>query len=603
MDRNSLAALQQAANLFAQDDLDGAEVICQKLLIEVPQAVDAQHLLALIKKKQGLSSEAEALFQNCLNLQPGRADIQANLGNLYKSMGNLEQAERQYQKALHHDSSFRPARLGLARLLCEMGEYDAAEQQALALLDKNRADAEAWVNLGVSQRGREHYAEAEEAYLKAIALKPAYGVARHNLGALLIQINRPEDALSQLELAMTHGVTGPEIDFNRASALVGLNQFEDASLVLSKLVTSFPQNIEALELLAKIRYMRGEDDFAQEFADAAKQLPSNIELQIRYARILQGADLYETAEKVLLDALTINPAVPDLYCALAAVRQLAGKYEEALTSAQKAAELEGNVIRSADLVIDAMMALGRAQEALPIIQEARQRSPLNQWYVAMEATAARMLGDSLYENYYNYDDFVQRFELQPPTGWLSMEAFNADLITVLKQRHQFDTRPLDQSLRHGTQTHTSLLTDPDPVLKAFLDCLKKPIAEYRDKLGNDSSHPLLARNKGRDEIIGCWSVLLHQEGYHVNHVHPEGWLSSAYYVATPPEIESGENKAGWIKFGEPRFPVPGVTAEKFIKPKAGTLVLFPSYMWHGTVPIQGDEPRMTIAFDVVTRPD
>jgi hypothetical protein len=28
------------------------------------------------------------------------------------------------------------------------------------------------------------------------------------------------------------------------------------------------------------------------------------------------------------------------------------------------------------------------------------------------------------------------------------------------------------------------------------------------------------------------------------------------------------------------------------------LVLFPSYMWHGTTAIQGDDPRLTIAFDV-----
>jgi hypothetical protein len=28
-------------------------------------------------------------------------------------------------------------------------------------------------------------------------------------------------------------------------------------------------------------------------------------------------------------------------------------------------------------------------------------------------------------------------------------------------------------------------------------------------------------------------------------------------------------------------------------------VLFPSYLWHGTNPIRGEEPRLTIAFDCV----
>ena len=31
---------------------------------------------------------------------------------------------------------------------------------------------------------------------------------------------------------------------------------------------------------------------------------------------------------------------------------------------------------------------------------------------------------------------------------------------------------------------------------------------------------------------------------------------------------------------------------------AFVLALFPSYMWHGTVPFEDEQPRMTIAFDM-----
>ncbi|HSN70518.1 MAG TPA: putative 2OG-Fe(II) oxygenase, partial [Steroidobacteraceae bacterium] len=58
-------------------------------------------------------------------------------------------------------------------------------------------------------------------------------------------------------------------------------------------------------------------------------------------------------------------------------------------------------------------------------------------------------------------------------------------------------------------------------------------------------------------------------------------------------------KSGWIKFGEAGKPTPGAGPAWFVKPRVGRLVLFPSYMWHGTVPITGDSPRMTIAFDAV----
>jgi uncharacterized protein (TIGR02466 family) len=119
------------------------------------------------------------------------------------------------------------------------------------------------------------------------------------------------------------------------------------------------------------------------------------------------------------------------------------------------------------------------------------------------------------------------------------------------------------------------------------------------RLGRDPSHPVSARNTGAAVIVDAWSVHLRREGFHVNHLHPEGWISSAYYVDVPEEAADPQLKAGWLKFGEPRFPVPGLTPEKYVQPRAGRLVLFPSYFWHGTNPIHGEHARMTVAFDAV----
>jgi hypothetical protein len=38
---------------------------------------------------------------------------------------------------------------------------------------------------------------------------------------------------------------------------------------------------------------------------------------------------------------------------------------------------------------------------------------------------------------------------------------------------------------------------------------------------------------------------------------------------------------------------------RLVQPEVGTLVLFPSYMWHGTVPFESAEPRITVAFDLL----
>jgi hypothetical protein len=84
----------------------------------------------------------------------------------------------------------------------------------------------------------------------------------------------------------------------------------------------------------------------------------------------------------------------------------------------------------------------------------------------------------------------------------------------------------------------------------------------------------------------------------VSHVHPAGWLSSAYYVELPP-VEDAVSRAGWISFGEPGIAVPGLGPEHFVQPEPGLLVLFPSYLWHGTVPFAAGGSRLTAAFDVV----
>ncbi|MBS0430823.1 MAG: hypothetical protein JSS21_00235, partial [Proteobacteria bacterium] len=98
-----------------------------------------------------------------------------------------------------------------------------------------------------------------------------------------------------------------------------------------------------------------------------------------------------------------------------------------------------------------------------------------------------------------------------------------------------------------------------------------------------------------------WSVRLRPHGFHVNHYHPEGWVSSACYIQLPGAVNAAGCE-GWLKFGEPGFPTnPSLPPEHFIRPDAGLLALFPSYMWHGTVPFPGDpgDTRLTIAFDIL----
>jgi ectoine hydroxylase-related dioxygenase (phytanoyl-CoA dioxygenase family) len=79
-----------------------------------------------------------------------------------------------------------------------------------------------------------------------------------------------------------------------------------------------------------------------------------------------------------------------------------------------------------------------------------------------------------------------------------------------------------------------------------------------------------------------------------------GWISSAYYVSLPEALDDEAQRQGWLKFGESHMELGGADRpEHFVKPVVGQLVLFPSYFWHGTVPFQSSQDRLTVAFDVV----
>jgi hypothetical protein len=173
------------------------------------------------------------------------------------------------------------------------------------------------------------------------------------------------------------------------------------------------------------------------------------------------------------------------------------------------------------------------------------------------------------------------------------------LSEVLRSIHMARGEYLDQSLRGGTQTDGPLFSRTEPEIRALRSAVVEAIEGYVARLPEpDVRHPLLQRRRDRRvRFAGSWSVRLRGEGFHVSHVHPQGWISSALYVALPPAVNSGA-KEGWLQVGQPRAEL-GVALDPtaHIKPEPGRLVLFPSWMWHGTMPFPEGE-RLTVAFDV-----
>lgn len=589
----------RAASLFAEHKFAEAEKACRELLAQTPNDAAATHLLGLIRKDVGDAADGERLLRQSVALQPRNAEFRTNLGNLLRRLDRRPEAERVYREALAVDPAHFNARFGLALTLNDHMQHVAAEAEARRLVAMARNNAQAWFALAMSLRGQQRLPEAEAAYRRTLEMRPDLGLAHHNLGAVLSQQDRPEEALDSLDRAAALGVGGFEFEFNRGRALLNLYRVDDAEQSFAAAVAANPRHTEAQADLARVRYMRGDPQFARDIAAAAASNADDPHLSLLHAAILREAGDLPRAESLLRDlGARLGPSAA-VRASLARVLHESGQLQEAELEAMEAAADQPNDSAILENLVSILLARGRPADAVPFIAAQRARSPHHQGWIAYEATAARQLGSPRYRELCDYDHLIRLYDIETPAGWSSMAEFNEALAQALAARHRCATHPLDQSLRNGSRTARSLLTDPDRAIRAVLQAFLRPIEHYRELIGRDPGHPLSARNSGAAAYAGAWSVQLRREGFHVNHFHPQGWISSAYYVSVPPEVEDRTLRSGWLKFGETRYPVPGAATERFVQPRTGRLVLFPSYMWHGTNPIHGGVPRTSIAFDVV----
>ena len=102
----------------------------------------------------------------------------------------------------------------------------------------------------------------------------------------------------------------------------------------------------------------------------------------------------------------------------------------------------------------------------------------------------------------------------------------------------------------------------------------------------------------RRYTLNGWYILMEKDGHLGSHIHPEGWLSGTIYLKLP----SGEAGEGCIEVSLHGNDYPILDSEfpkKVYQVKEGDLIMFPSSLFHRTIPFYSDEKRLCIAFDLV----
>jgi tetratricopeptide (TPR) repeat protein len=248
-----------------------------------------------------------------------------------------------------------------------------------------------------------------------------------------------------------------------------------------------------------------------------------------------------------------------------------------------------------------LLSNGDPARAERLCAEVLEQSPLDQLALAYRGTAWQLLEDPRELWLLDYQAMVRPVQVPPPSGYASTAVFFEALADALTSLHRTRAHPIEQTLRSGTQTNGFLFRLKHPLLRQLEAQIRIALDEVLSGFAVEPDHPFWGRRPRGNGVrfSGAWSVRLASAGYHTNHIHPEGWISSALYVALPDEVREATDRSGHIQFGVPLLDKDlGLPPRRVIKPEVGTLVLFPSYMWHGTVPFTSQQPRLTVAFDV-----
>ncbi len=580
-----------------------ALAIASALVREAPIAADAHQLLAICAAGAGSADLAEASFTQALRLAPEAPVVALNFatwlrgaGRLYECLALLERAPATAEVLLQRGLTA----LRLGRTAQAVGAFE----QTIAL-DANNVLA--WDGLGNALSAQGEWERAAAAFERATTLSAGYAQAWLNLGTVLRLLGRVDEALTCLRRAEALGLEAPELQDAISGVLQDLGRPDEAMTVARALVARRPDFAAGHETLAHLQWENApasaqEADPLEGFRSAAYAQPAHRELQLRYLRMLLSTRRAEDALTWLDRLRGVFPGDVLLDWLAADALDMCGQLEEAGATY---ARLQPALGASSPAFLNSharnAFRRGRPDLAATCAALALGLAPHDQEAWAHRGTAWRLVGDAREEWLFDYTRLVGEVDVELPRGNSDPTQGLDALTRVLDAMHLARRPPVNQSVRMGSQTPGRLFGRRDPVIRDTAAAIEATVLRWLATLPEVPDHPFLARRRAGVRCVGSWSVRLTSSGHHANHIHNEGWLSSAFYVSLPPSVANATEGStnGWIQFGQPMSELGlALPPRRMIRPQRGRLLLFPSFMWHGTVPFEDTEPRLTVAFDM-----
>jgi uncharacterized protein (TIGR02466 family) len=181
--------------------------------------------------------------------------------------------------------------------------------------------------------------------------------------------------------------------------------------------------------------------------------------------------------------------------------------------------------------------------------------------------------------------------------WLvpDAESMNQELqAIILAEEGKYSS--LDRSNIGGWHSRTDFLNREEPAVTALTNWITWAVNQMIAATAGGSFTGTVS--------VSAWATICRNGSYHAPHSHPDSAWSGVYYVDAG-TITADRSLSGVLEFIDPRAGVEAVTAPGDpygepvrVRPQAGLIVIFPSWLYHWVHPYAGHTPRIAVSFNV-----
>ncbi|WP_285763908.1 putative 2OG-Fe(II) oxygenase [Biformimicrobium ophioploci] len=595
--------LDQAIRKIQSGDIASAQQLLEVHLKSSPSDFNALQLLGLVKVRQGELQAAQALMQKSLAIHGKQPHVMNNLASCERQLGNSPSALSLFRQAIALKPDYLDPYLGFINATMEADDLPAADAMLHQALQRWPSEARLLQYKARLAQEHEQYTDAIAIYRSLVLRNPSSASYRHNLAIALRLSGKSRDALAIYQQLMNEGTSSFQLFHNAANAHADCAENGEAIELYQAAIKLNPTYVPAHKNLNDLLWETGNrEEFLASYRAAMQQHPSDTALHFSYVDALICVSLFDEALAHLNQLGRSHPHFNEE----AEYLSLSGRALSGRGDLQGAADIQQPLARQQSATPQQLTAYARSlieaergAEAAEILEPLVSRYPDDQMALAYLGTCWRLNGNKKYDRLNNYGEMVREFMLEPPAGYASIEAFCSELESYLLTLHGGEHEPIDQTLVNGSQTRGNLFNDSNLLIRHVQGQANRSISQYVEETAPLLESAIGFRGAREWQFSGSWSVVLREQGYHASHIHPMGWVSAVLYVSLP-DLDACGSQQGWLKLGQPNLSGPiteRLPPRRHVKPQRGKLVIFPSYMWHGTEPFDAQARRITIAFD------